>query len=119
MIHCGRTYGSNKSSADLTSGVLISLFLHSNTAASRWRGLVGRSCCSCYSQMIKHPARSCRLSITGRCYERDNSYKTHLAKRSGLFQAHYMNADWLVEGIRKQKQKAIWQSTLSFLPYGR
>jgi len=27
------------------------------------RALRGRSWCSCYSQMIKHPARLCRLSI--------------------------------------------------------
>jgi len=51
------------------------------------------------------------------CYERDNGYKTHRAKRSCLFQAHYKNDDNL-EGIRKRKQEAIWQSTFSFLsPY--
>jgi len=27
-----------------------------------------------------------------------------------------MNVDWLVEGIRKQKQEAIWESTFSFPP---
>jgi hypothetical protein len=27
-----------------------------------------------------------------------------------------MNDDWLVKGIRKQKQEAIWQSTFSFPP---
>src|SRR4030095_12809942 len=58
-----------------------------------------------------------RLSIKGCCYERDNGYKTHRAKRSCLFQAHYKNDDNL-EGIRKRKQEAIWQSTFSFLsPY--
>jgi hypothetical protein len=54
-----------------------------------------------------------RLSIKGCCYERDNGYKTHRAKRSCLFQAHYKNDDNL-EGIRKRKQEAIWQSTFSF-----
>src|SRR4030095_13432557 len=56
-----------------------------------------------------------RLSIKGCCYERDNGYKTHRAKRSCLFQAHYKNDDNL-EGIRKRKQEAIWQSTFSFPP---
>jgi hypothetical protein len=46
-------------------------------------------------------------SIKGRCYERDNGYKTHRAKRLGLLQGHYKNDDNL-EGIRKRKQEAIW-----------
>src|SRR6266850_5068347 len=61
------------------------------------------------------PARLRRLSIKGRCYERDNSHKTHRAKRSCLLQGHYKNDDNL-EGIRKRKQEAIWQSTFSFPP---
>ena len=52
-------------------------------------------------------------SIKGCCYERGNGYKTHRAKRSCLFQAHYKNDDKL-EGIPKRKQEAIWQSTFSF-----
>src|SRR5262245_41887414 len=55
-------------------------------------------------------------SFNRSCYEGDNGYKTHRAKRSCLFQVHYKNDDSLVEGIRKQKREAIWQSTLSFLP---
>ena len=49
------------------------------------------------------------------CYELDNDYNTHRAKRSCLFQAHYKNDDNL-EGIRKRKREAIWQLTFSFLP---
>ena len=49
------------------------------------------------------------------CYERDNGHKTHRAKRSCLFQAHYKDDDNL-EGIRKREQEAIWQSTFSFPP---
>jgi hypothetical protein len=41
-----------------------------------------------------------RLSIKGRCCERDSGYKTHLVKRLGLLQAHYKNDDKL-EGIPK------------------
>src|SRR6266542_208978 len=54
-------------------------------------------------------------SFNRSCYERDNGYKTHRAKRSCLFQAHYKNDDNL-EGTRKRKQEAIWQSTFSFPP---
>ena len=54
-------------------------------------------------------------SFNPSCYERDNGYKTHRAKRSCLLQAHYKN-DHNLEGIRKRKQEAIWQSTFSFLP---
>src|SRR6266850_2458285 len=61
------------------------------------------------------PARLRRLSIKGRCYERDNGHKTHRAKRSCLLQGHYKNDDNLA-GIRKRKQEAIWQSTFSFPP---
>src|SRR5215467_13027923 len=53
-------------------------------------------------------------SKAGRC-EHDNSCNTHLAARLGLFQAHYINDDWLVEDIRKQKRETIWESALSFL----
>jgi len=56
------------------------------------------------------------ISSKARRCERDNGYNTHLARRLGLFQAHYMNDDWLVKGIRKRKQEATWQSTLSSLP---
>jgi hypothetical protein len=56
-------------------------------------------------------------SFNRSCYERDNGYKTHLAKRSCLLQAHYKNDDNL-EDIRKRKQEAIWQSTFSFPPLG-
>jgi hypothetical protein len=46
-------------------------------------------------------------SFNPSCYERDNGYKTHLAKRLGLLQGHYKNDYSLVEGIRKQKREAI------------
>src|SRR5262245_51370644 len=49
------------------------------------------------------------------CCERDNGYKTHRAKRSYPLQAHCKNDDNL-EGIRRRKQEAIWQSTFSFPP---
>jgi hypothetical protein len=55
---------------------------------------------------------SAASSFNRSCYERDNGYKTHQAKRSCLLQAHYKNDDNL-QRIPKRKQKAIWQSTSS------
>jgi hypothetical protein len=49
-------------------------------------------------------------SFNRSCYERDNGYKTHRAKRSCLLQGHYRSDDNL-EGTPKRKQEAIWQST--------
>jgi hypothetical protein len=52
-------------------------------------------------------------SFNRRCYDRDNGYKTHRAKRLGLLQGHY-NSDNNLEGIPKRKEEAIRQSTFSF-----
>src|SRR5262249_11145695 len=101
---CGR----KKSSAVRSSGVFTSRFLHSKVAASRMARASRTVMKFLFAEgVISSKARRC---------ERDNGYNTHLARRLGLFQAHYMNDDWLVKGIRKRKREAIEQSTLSFLP---
>jgi len=43
-----------------------------------------------------------RLSIKGRCYKRENGYKTHRAKRPGFKLTTKIDDN--LEGIRKRKQ---------------
>src|SRR5262245_37776083 len=89
----------------------MSLVLHSRTADSR----VARASTAVMKFLFAEDV----ISSKARRCERDNGYNTHLATRLGLFQAHYMNDDKLVKGIRKRKQEATWQSTFSSLPSRR
>ena len=80
--------GSNKSSASLTAGVLMSLRLHSSVAASR------------IARASKTVIESVASSFNRCGYDRDNSYKTHRAKRLDLLQVHCKDHEKL-EGTPK------------------